>query len=39
MDASAQASGQVQDAEVIADLDNALQREESRLWTEDSARF
>ena len=36
---SPQASGQVRDVEVIADLDNALQREESRLWTEDSARF
>ncbi len=30
----------VQDAEVIADLDNLLSREESRLWTEDdTARF
>ena len=31
----------VQDAEVIADLDNVLNREESRLWTEDTdtARF
>ena len=28
-----------EDAEVIADLDNVLQREESRLWTEDTARF
>ena len=31
----------VQDEEVIADLDNLLSREESRLWTEDTdtARF
>ncbi len=31
----------VQDAELIADLDNLLSREESRLWTEntDTARF
>ena len=31
----------VQEAEVIADLDNILQREESRLWTDDNstARF
>ena len=29
-----------QDVEVIADLDNVLSREESRLWTEDdTARF
>ena len=29
-----------QDVEVIADLDNLLSREESRLWTEDdTARF
>ena len=33
------AGSPVQDVEVIADLDNALQREESRLWTEDTARF
>ncbi len=28
-----------QDVEVIADLDNILSREESRLWTDDTARF
>ena len=28
-----------QDVEVIADLDNLMTREESRLWTEDTARF
>ena len=39
MDVGPQTKGQVQDVEVIADLDNALQREESRLWAEDSARF
>lgn len=27
------------DVEVIADLDNILEREESRLWTEETARF
>lgn len=41
---SADASGAVapvQDEELIADLDNLLNREESRLWTEDTdtARF
>ncbi len=29
----------VQEVEVIADLDNILEREESRLWTDDTARF
>lgn len=29
----------VPEAEVVADLDNILEREESRLWTEDTARF
>ena len=28
-----------QDVEVIADLDNLISREESRLWTDDTARF
>ena len=28
-----------QDVEVVADLDTLLKREESRLWTEDTARF
>ena len=28
-----------QDVEVIADLDNMISREESRLWTDDTARF
>ena len=27
------------DVEVIADLDNMISREESRLWTDDTARF
>ena len=36
----AQEVAPVQDEEVIADLDNLLSREESRLWTEDdTARF
>lgn len=34
-----QAAVPAQDVEVIADLDNILQREESRLWTDDTARF
>ena len=29
----------VKEVEVIAALDNILQREENRLWTEDTARF
>lgn len=29
----------VTEVEVIADLDNILQREENRLWTEDTARY
>ncbi len=29
----------VEEVEVIADLDNILQREESRLWTDDTVRF
>ena len=36
---AAQKSISAGDEEVIADLDNVLQREESRLWTEDTARF
>ena len=28
-----------QDVEVIADLDNMISREESRVWTDDTARF
>ena len=39
VDGASGTKDQVQDAEVIADLDNALQREESRLWTDDTARF
>ena len=37
----AEAAPAAQDVEMIADLDNLLDREESRLWTEDSdtARF
>ena len=40
MAAAARPAVTAQDVEVIADLDNVLSREESRLWTEDdTARY